>query len=286
MVLLPGCGCCGSSSCGINPIGLTSSSYTATDSATNILLQEIWVTVSVPNAAERGFASGVGTIAEQPNRYNRVTAEINTVPSSGVYVLTKSAENTNYADYYYGSYELVMTIRVQKQSYICWLQQTTDYEDYRITFGNVGERLSYSQGVFPSSDFYEIPSVAFVKSRPVQSGIGFSASDEHQFRVEKYRTAAGSQYAARPTSSPTGWKVFGQQLAGQFQPVLKTGPITTLDAQLFQATNRCGATSNGWVYGPCSSSGGYYEALYDFYIPAIECIYSGGLPNRSAFTDA
>ena len=243
------------------------------------------MTVSVPNAAEIGLASGQGTIAEQPNRYNKISADIVTVPSSGVYVLTKSSEDTAWAYYSYFSKELEMTIRATKQSYLCWSSQTTNYEDYIINFGRVGDRIAYDQGFFPSSDFYDMPSIAFVRSRPVQSGIGLSSTPINQFQIEKYRTATGSQYAARPATLSSGWYVFGQQLQGQFSPVLKTGPLTTLDAQIFQSTNLCGVTTNGWIYGPCRNSGDP-QPLYDFYITAIECIYSGGLPNRSAFTDA
>jgi hypothetical protein len=225
-------------------------------------------------------------MAGQPNKYNRIVADITTVPSSGMYVLTKSHENTNYADYGYVSNELAINIRAEKQSYICWLGTITDYLDFSVNFGRVGDMLSYSQGVFPSSDFYPMPSIEFVRSRTVQPGISNTSAPLSRFQIEKYRNTAGSYYAARPTTLSTGWKVFGQQLQNQFNPVLKTGPLTTLDAQPFQSSNICGTTTNGWIYGPCRNSANDPLTLYDFNITAIECIYSGGLPNRNAFTDA
>ena len=275
MVLFPGCACC----CSFKPIGLTSSGYDAADRDSNMLLSEIRVTVSTSPPGESG--SAWNTCNEcfpttNPKTYRDVAGRRNAVPSSATYVLTKYVESRTYAAYSYLSEALWIDVLAYKQSYICaTVSPGSQYTDMEISFYRIGSRVSYTAyGTCFSPGCYEIPTQLFLAS--------LGSNPANSFGVIKKRTGQASSYTVAPPQrhNVVGVKVLDRP-AAQFDPLSTVaGPITEIPCEVYAPVDGGKPPSaDGYTIGPTNPS------FYDFTVTAVECVYSGGLPSRSAFDD-
>lgn len=276
MVLMPGCVCCGS--CQFNPIGLTSSGYTAADRDSNMLLSEIHITVSTSPPGESGSAWATCSEcapATDPKTYRDVVGIRHAVPSSATYVLTKYAEGATFAGYIYDSEAFTVNALVYKQSYICAsVSPGGQWTEMEIGFHRIGSRVFYiAYGNCFGPSCYPIPTQSFLASQ--------ARSPANYFSLIKNRTGQASSYTVVPSFyNATGVKVLDKPASSSDSASTITGPITEIPCTL-HAPVAGGKPSGapGYTTGPTTPS------LYEFAVTAIECFYSGGLPSRSAFGD-
>lgn len=269
MVILPNCVCC----CPINPIGTTSES-------SSILLSEIHVTVSTSPPGESGAGgpncgASPALCSTNPNTHRAVFGIRNAVPSSGQYVLTKTVETISFATYAYSSESFEMQALVYKKSYICatW-SPGSKWTEVELTISRAGSRVFFTQGNCFGVQCFELPTQAFLASLEPKDPSNY-------FTVVKERVDATSSYRVVPSQfNVAGVTVLGRP-ATLFDPVSTvSGPQSVINCVANAPGHGITPSQYNYTVGPMSSS------LYAFDVTAIDCVYTGGLPNRSAFVDS